>query len=44
MGPNPIAQMSIKKSKSPVAFFTEIEQNIFNLYGHTKHPELSKQS
>ena len=35
MGPNPIGQVSTKKRRSPVAFFTELEQNIFNLYGHT---------
>ena len=33
-----------KKIKLAMAFFTELEQNFYNLYGNTKDPEETKQS
>jgi len=42
--PNAIYRFNVTPTKVPTAFFTELEQNIYNLYGNTKDPEYPKQS
>ena len=42
--PKAIYRFNAIPSKLPMAFFTELEQKISNLYGNTKDPEETKQS
>ena len=41
--PKAIYRFSITLIKLPIAFFTELEQKIYNLYGNTRDPEYPKQ-
>ena len=42
--PKAIYRFNAIPTKLPMAFFTELEQKISNLYGNTKDPEQPKQS
>ena len=37
--PNTIYRFNVIPIKSPMAFFTELEKKIHNLYGNTKDPK-----
>ena len=42
--PKAIYRFNAIPIKLPIAFFTELEQNFYNVYGNTKDPEQQKQS
>ena len=42
--PKAIYKFSAIPFKLPMAFFTELEKNFYNLYGNTKDPKQPKQS
>ena len=42
--PKAIYRFNATPLKLPMPFFTEVEQNVHNLYGNTKDPEYLKQS
>ena len=42
--PKAIYRFSAILTKLPMAFFTELKQKVYNLYGNTKDPEWPQQS